>query len=70
MFTLLFDDTDGHLLALISLDELGPLRTSAPVAFASQYLAPRETKTVALFGSGLQARTSFAQTSSCVQSNC
>ena len=56
MFTLLFDDTDGHLLALISLDDLGPLRTSAPVAFASQYLAPKETKTLALFGSGLQAR--------------
>lgn len=56
MFTLLFDDSDGHLLALISLDELGPLRTAAPVAFASQYLAPKEATTLALFGSGLQAR--------------
>ncbi len=56
MFTLLFDDTDGHLLALISLDDLGPLRTAAPVAFASQYLAPKQANTLALLGSGLQAR--------------
>jgi Ornithine cyclodeaminase/mu-crystallin family len=56
MFTLLFDEKDGHLLALISLDELGPLRTSAPVAFASKYLAPQAASTLALLGSGLQAR--------------
>lgn len=56
MFTLLFDDSDGHLSALISLDELGPLRTAAPVAFACQYLAPKQANTVALLGSGLQAR--------------
>ncbi len=56
MFTLLFDETDGHLLALISLDDLGPLRTAAPLVFASQYLAPKQAHTLALFGSGLQAR--------------
>ncbi len=56
MFALLFDDTDGHLLALIALDELGPLRTAAPVAFASRHLAPRQARTLAIIGSGLQAR--------------
>jgi alanine dehydrogenase len=56
MFTLLFNDHDGSLLALISLDDLGPLRTAAPVAFAAQYLAPPRAGTLALLGSGLQAR--------------
>ncbi len=56
MFTLLFDEQDGHLLALISLDEMGPLRTAAPVAFACQYLAPPQPRILALLGSGLQAR--------------
>ena len=56
MFTLLFNDHDGSLLALISLDDLGPLRTAAPVAFAAQYLAPPQARTLALLGSGLQAR--------------
>lgn len=56
MFTLLFNDQDGSLLALISLDDLGPLRTAAPVAFAAQYLAPPHARTLALLGSGLQAR--------------
>jgi ornithine cyclodeaminase/alanine dehydrogenase-like protein (mu-crystallin family) len=55
MFTLLFDESDGHLLALISLDELGPLRTSAPVAFAARLLAPANARTLAVIGSGLQA---------------
>jgi ornithine cyclodeaminase/alanine dehydrogenase-like protein (mu-crystallin family) len=56
MFTLLFNDQDGSLLALISLDDLGPLRTAAPVACAAEYLAPRQADTLALLGSGLQAR--------------
>jgi ornithine cyclodeaminase/alanine dehydrogenase-like protein (mu-crystallin family) len=56
MFTLLFNDQDGSLLALISLDDLGPLRTAAPVACAAEYLAPRQARTLALLGSGLQAR--------------
>lgn len=56
MFTLLFNDQDASLLALISLDDLGPLRTAAPVAFAAQYLAPRQARTLAVLGSGLQAR--------------
>lgn len=56
MFTLLFDDEDGHLLALLALDDFGPLRTSAPVAFACRYLAPKDARTLALLGSGLQAR--------------
>lgn len=56
MFTLLFNDQDESLLALISLDDLGPLRTAAPVAFAAHYLAPKQTRILALLGSGLQAR--------------
>jgi ornithine cyclodeaminase/alanine dehydrogenase-like protein (mu-crystallin family) len=56
MFTLIFDDQDQRLLALISLDEMGPMRTAAPVAFACQYLAPPQSRVLALIGSGLQAR--------------
>jgi alanine dehydrogenase len=56
MAALLFDENDGHILALIALDDLGPLRTSAPAAFAAQLLAPPQSTTLALIGSGLQAR--------------
>lgn len=56
MFTLLFDEQDGHLLALISLDDIGPLRTSAPVALAARYLCPAQARILGLIGSGLQAR--------------
>ena len=36
---LLFDDQDGHLLALLAADDLRPLRTAAPVALACKHLA-------------------------------
>ena len=56
MFTLLFDEQDGHLLALMSLDNIGPLRTSAPVALATRELHPQGARILGLIGSGLQAR--------------
>lgn len=55
-FALLIDNQDGHLQALMSTDDLSPLRTSAPVGLASMYLAPPATQTLALLGSGVQAR--------------
>lgn len=56
MFTLLFDEQDGHLLALMALEDMGPLRTSAPVSLAARYLRPAQARTLGLIGSGLQAR--------------
>ncbi len=56
MFTLLVDEQDGHLLALMSLDDMGPLRTSAPVALAARHLQPAQARILGLIGSGLQAR--------------
>ncbi|HEV2661668.1 MAG TPA: hypothetical protein VGU68_13755, partial [Ktedonobacteraceae bacterium] len=56
MLTLLFDEQDGHLLALMSLDDMGPLRTSAPVALAARQLQPTGARILGLIGSGLQAR--------------
>lgn len=53
---LLFDDQDGHLLALLAGDDLTPLRTAAPVALACQYLARPDASTLAMLGSGEQSR--------------
>ncbi len=53
---LLFDPEDGRLLALISGDELNMLRTAIPVGLAARYLAPANTRVLAMIGSGRQAR--------------
>ena len=55
-FTLLIDNRDGQLQALMATDDLSPLRTSAPVGLASMYLARPGSTTLALLGSGQQAR--------------
>ncbi len=55
-FALLIDNEDGHLQALLATDDLSPLRTSAPVGLASAYLARQGAATLAMLGSGVQAR--------------
>ncbi|HLI71548.1 MAG TPA: hypothetical protein VKV19_17465 [Ktedonobacteraceae bacterium] len=55
-FALLIDNRDGQLQALLATDDLSPLRTSAPVGLASAYLARPGATTLAILGSGIQAR--------------
>jgi ornithine cyclodeaminase/alanine dehydrogenase-like protein (mu-crystallin family) len=55
-FAFLIDNKDGRLQALMSTDDLSPLRTSAPVGLACAYLARPDTTTLAMLGSGVQAR--------------
>lgn len=55
-FVLLIDNQDGHLQALMATDDLSPLRTSAPVGLASKYLVRPGGTTLAMLGSGVQAR--------------
>lgn len=55
-FALLIDPQDGQLLALLATDDLSPLRTAAPVGLASSHLARPGATTLALLGSGIQAR--------------
>ncbi|MHB8595627.1 MAG: hypothetical protein ACYDER_02315 [Ktedonobacteraceae bacterium] len=55
-FALLIDNQNGQLQALMATDDLSPLRTSAPVGLACAYLAPAGTTSVAMLGSGVQAR--------------
>ena len=55
-FALLIDNQDGRLQALLSTDDLSPLRTSAPVGLACAHLARAGATTLAVLGSGIQAR--------------
>jgi ornithine cyclodeaminase/alanine dehydrogenase-like protein (mu-crystallin family) len=55
-FHLLFDGESGNLLALMAGRDLNVWRTGAPAGVASRYLAPPQAKTMALLGSGGQAR--------------
>jgi len=55
-FAILIDSEDGRLQALMATDDLSPLRTSAPVGLASSYLARSGATTLAMLGSGIQAR--------------
>ncbi|HWW62262.1 MAG TPA: ornithine cyclodeaminase family protein [Thermoanaerobaculia bacterium] len=53
---LLFDTSDGRLLALLDSIELTVLRTGAATAVAAKYLARKDSKTVAVYGCGRQGR--------------
>ena len=57
---LLFDANDGQLLALIEADKLGQIRTGAASGVASRYMARANAKTMAIIGTGWQARTQVA----------
>jgi ornithine cyclodeaminase/alanine dehydrogenase-like protein (mu-crystallin family) len=54
--SVLFDPTDGRLLALIAGDELNMLRTAIPVGAAARRLASSGARVLAMIGSGRQAR--------------
>jgi ornithine cyclodeaminase/alanine dehydrogenase-like protein (mu-crystallin family) len=53
---LLYGAEDGRLLALVEADRLGQARTGAASAVATRHLARRDTRAMALFGTGWQAR--------------
>lgn len=53
----LYDLEVGNLISIIEADYLGQLRTGAASGVATKYLARKNSKTLALFGSGSQAAT-------------
>ena len=52
-----YDAATGCMKALMQADRLGQLRTGAASGVATKYMAREDSKTVGLFGTGLQART-------------
>lgn len=54
---LLYDTTNGDLLALIEADYLGRMRTGAATGVATRYMAREDSRTLGLFGAGWQAET-------------
>ena len=54
---LLYSGADGKLLAIIEADWLGQMRTGAASGLATQHMASPDADTLALIGSGGQART-------------
>lgn len=54
---LLFDAADGRPLALMEASEITAIRTAAATAAATDVLARKDAKTLALFGCGEQARS-------------
>jgi ornithine cyclodeaminase/alanine dehydrogenase-like protein (mu-crystallin family) len=54
---LLYSGDDGRLLAIIEADWLGQMRTGAASGLATRYMARPDADTLALIGSGGQART-------------
>ena len=55
-WVLLFDEA-GQMLAMIEADRLGQIRTGAASGVATRYLAREDAKTLAVIGTGWQART-------------
>jgi alanine dehydrogenase len=53
----LYEMATGDLLALIEADYMGQLRTGAASGVATKYLARRDSRIVAIIGTGGQART-------------
>ena len=56
-FVFLSDARTGDLLAIIEADRLGQLRTGAATGVAAKRMARADSETVAVIGSGFQART-------------
>lgn len=53
----LFSTDTGHLLAYIEGNRLSQVRTGAATGVAARYMARQDSRTVGLYGTGLQART-------------
>ena len=56
----LFSSTSGALLAVLDANAITRLRTAACTVIAAQYLARPESRTLALFGAGVQGRAHAA----------
>ena len=56
----LYDAGTGELLAFIEADRLGQMRTGAASGIATKYLARDDSHTVAIYGTGWQARSQLA----------
>jgi alanine dehydrogenase len=54
---LLYRSEDAHPLALLEANHLGQIRTGAASALATKYMARPDARTVAVIGSGFQARS-------------
>jgi ornithine cyclodeaminase/alanine dehydrogenase-like protein (mu-crystallin family) len=54
---LLYDSTNGDLLAMIEADRLGQMRTGAATGVATKYMAREDAKTLGIFGAGWQAES-------------
>src|SRR5204862_989747 len=57
---LLYRAEDAELLAVIEANHVGQIRTGAASGYATTLLARSESRTVAVIGSGFQARTHVA----------
>jgi alanine dehydrogenase len=57
---LLYRVEDAELLAVIEANHLGQIRTGAASGYATELLARPDSRTVAVIGSGFQARTQVA----------
>ena len=56
-FVFLSDSRSGELLAIVEANRLGQLRTGAASGVATKFMARPDASTVAVIGSGYQART-------------
>lgn len=62
---LLYNVTNGNLLAIMDGEIITCMRTAAASAVATKYLAPKDPKILAILGSGKQARSHY-QALSCL----
>ena len=60
MVVLLFSAEDGAPLAMLAANALGQIRTGAASGVATRHMAQADAATVAVIGSGYQARTQLA----------
>ncbi len=54
---MLYDFESGQLLAMLEAGRLGQIRTGAASGLATRYMAKEDASSVAVFGSGFQARS-------------
>ena len=57
MIVMLYDYLSGELLACMEAGRMGQIRTGAASGLATRYMARNDASTVAIIGSGFQART-------------
>ncbi len=57
MIVMLYDYQSGELLACLESGRMGQIRTGAASGLATRYMAREDASTVAVIGSGFQART-------------